>query len=168
MRTLRCLGCTLAMLLPALLVACSEPDPHMQANAPPQGYAPKHPRHTAYFVFHNDQGLMADRCISDIHFIPHTAELSGAGVARLGRYAELLAGSGGTIYYDTDITDEDFVEARLKTATDFLAGEIPGTQPIEVALGMPGGPGIGSDEATKGAAVARQPEPRVTAYHLAD
>ncbi|MFQ5423289.1 MAG: hypothetical protein ACE5F9_04840 [Phycisphaerae bacterium] len=167
MRTLRCLGCMLAMLLPAL-VGCSEPDPQMQANAPPQGYAPKHPRNTEYFVFHNDQGMMADRCISDIHFIPHTAELSGVGVARLGRYAELLAGSGGTIYYDTDITDEGFVEARLKTATDFLAGEIPGTQPISVALGMPGGPGIGSAEATKGATVAQQPEPRATAYRLDD
>lgn len=153
------------MLLMPLLTAC-RPDEQVQANAPLKGQATEHPSITEYYVYHNDQGLLADRCIADIHFIPHTADLSATGMARLERYAELLATSGGTLHYDTTITDEDLLEARLATAMAFLAEVMPGTRSIEVVRGMPGGPGMTGKEAIDAAAVAQQPEPRGTAYKL--
>lgn len=152
-------------LLPAL--AACQPDEHVQANAPPQGYAPEHPVVTEYYVYHNDQGMLADRCIADIHFIPHTSDLSATGMARLERYAELLATSGGKLHYDTMITDETLLQARLETATAFLSEVLPSTRGIEVVRGMPGGPGMTGKEAIDAAAVAQQPEPRGTAYKLA-
>lgn len=164
--------CTLRVSLPILFLmpawgAC-QPDEHVQANAPPQGYGSEHPVITEYYVYHNDQGMLADRCIADIHFIPHTTDLSATGLARLERYAELLATSGGTLHYDTMITDEILLAGRLETATAFLAEVLPSTQSIEVVRGMAGGPGMTGQEAIDAAAVAQQPEPRGTAYKLAE
>lgn len=161
----RCPVLALTVVLLSALVGC-ESESHVQANAPPQGYAPEHPRITHYFVYHNDQGMMADLSIADMHYIPHTTELSGAGEARLGRYAELLAMSGGTIHYDTLITDEKLTGARLAVAKAFLADTVPGARPIDVVLGGARGPGMRAQEAAAGAAVAEQPEQRGAAYHL--
>jgi hypothetical protein len=117
------------------------------------------------FAYQNDQGMMADRSIADIHFVPHTTHLSGTGEARLERYAELLSETGGTINYDTNLNDTDLVQARVAVAQRFL--ESCQTQsPLEVAVGLPGGRGMKAREAIPGRAVAEQPEPRGTAYKL--
>ncbi len=149
------------------VAGCGEKD-HLRLNAPPQGDAAKHPVIHEYFCYHNDQGMMADMSIADVHFIPHSADLSGTGQARLERYAELLASSGGTICYDTAVQDEKLVEARLATARAFLARTMPSVASIQVELGLPGGRGMAANEAIAGQAVAKQPEPRQTAYKLSD
>jgi len=153
-------------LVMPFLTGC-QTDDHLRANAPPQGYAEDHPRITHYFVYHNDQGMIADMSIADMHFIAHTSELSGAGEARLGRYAELLALSGGIINFDTKLRNEDMILARLASAREFLADSVPGARPVDVVVGLAGGPGMRSQEAAAGVAVAKQPEPRGTAYKLA-
>ena len=154
------------LLVMPLLTGC-ETDDRVRANAPPQGYAEDHARITHYYVYHHDQGMIADMSISDMHFITHTSDLSGTGEARLGRYAELLALSGGIIHFDTKLRNEDMILARLASAREFLADSVPGARPVDVVVGLAGGPGMRSQEAAAGVAVAEQPEPRGDAYRLA-
>lgn len=153
----------LTVLFLSAAFAC-RPNERIQANAPPQGNAPDHPGITEYYAYHNDQGMLADRSIADIHFVPQSTELSGTGIARLERYAELLASGGGTLYYDTAVGDKQLLNERLMTANAFLTDI--GLSEIRVVLGLPGGPGMGSNEAMGAAAVAQQPEPRGSAYSL--
>jgi hypothetical protein len=117
-----------------------------------------------YYAYHNDQGIVHDMSIADIHFVPHSADLSGTGVARLERLAELLADAGGTVYYDTAMADRELVDRRLETAHAFLAECRAGRHEVAVALGAAGGPGMGFREAVAGAAIAQQPEKRERAY----
>lgn len=137
-----------------------------QMNAPPQGYAPEHPGSSDYYAYHNDQGMMADMSIADIHFIPHSADLSGTGVARLERYAELLSTSGGTLNYDTSLSDSQLIERRMATAEAYLSKCMSQSKPVDVVLGMPGGPGMRAKESIAGQNVAQQPETRERAYRL--
>jgi hypothetical protein len=137
-------------------------------NSPPTGYAePAHPMRDLY-TYHNDQGMIADLSIADIHFVPHTAEISGTGEARLERYAELLASSGGTIRYDPLITDEALIHARIEAANAFLKGAVPGTRRVVVAMGLAGGRGMTAKESFMAKDVAKQAEPRKAAYYLND
>lgn len=156
-------ACAIAVLC---VGACADPKPHTQLNAPPVGHADAHPEWSEVYVYHNDQGLMADMSIADIHFLPHTSELSGTGEARLGRYAELLATIGGTLYYDTMLTNEDLVKARIRTAREFLSDAVPGAKPISVVVGLPGSQGMTAREAIADRDIAQQPEPRQRAYDL--
>jgi hypothetical protein len=155
-----------AFLLAGGVVGCVEPTEPQQLNAPPQGAGLDGPQWGDAYTYHNDQGMMADRSIADLHFVPGTADLSGTGVARLERYAELLATTGGTLRYGPTIDDEIMIAERLATAQTFLAQAIPGAKEIEVVTGLPAGRGMGAQEAMPGRAVAQQPEPRGTAYHL--
>lgn len=146
---------------------CGDPT-KPRLNAPPQGQAPDHPEWGRYYDYHDDQGILADMSIADIHFVPHSPELSGAGEARLERYAELLARTGGRICYDTSLRDQAMIDARLATARTFLKDALPTAKTIEVALGLPGGRGMTSREASAAKGIAEQPEPRSTAYKLKD
>lgn len=155
----------LAMGTLALATAC-QPNETMSMNAPQTEDSPPQPEMAEYYAYHNDQGMMSDLSIADIHFIPHQANLSGVGEARLERYAELLATSGGTLCYDTRMADDALVQARLAMAREFLAHAVPGKNQIDVVLGLPGGRGMLATEALGGQGIARQPEPRGTAYKL--
>ncbi len=135
-------------------------------NSPQTEDSPPQPGIAEYFAYHNDQGMISDMSIADVHFIPHQASLSGIGEARLERYAELLATTGGTLNYDTRLQDNTLIEARLAIAREFLAHAVPGKNQISVVLGMPGGRGMLATESMGGLGVARQPEPRGTAYRL--
>lgn len=140
----RPLRLTTALLLPTL-VGC--PPGPSRLNAPPQGASIQQPELHKNFDYMQDQALMADLSIADMHFIPHTAELSGAGRARLERYAELLAGHGGTLTFDTSLTDEELIAARLQTAENFVNNYVPDNNRIAVVTGLPGGRGMTADEA---------------------
>ncbi len=118
------------------------------------------------FAYHNDQGMMADMCIADIHFVPHSDKLSVVGERRLSRYAELLAGTGGTLAYDTSLRDRPLLDARLNTAREYLSHCTPGDKTIVVAVGLPGGRGLNNKEAQGGQDVAKQAETRGNAYKL--
>jgi hypothetical protein len=158
------------LLWPALLPLISgcPPTERPRLNAPPQGDSQETPTVMGEnFAYHNDQGMLADMSIADLHFVPHGTELSGVGIARLERYAELLASSGGTIHYSTSIRDPEMASRRVSVANNFLRQSIPGSRPIVVVLGLPGGRGMPGKEAILDQAVARQPEPRAAAYHLA-
>ncbi|MFQ5501905.1 MAG: hypothetical protein ACE5EQ_06340 [Phycisphaerae bacterium] len=146
--------------------ACVPPEDTVSLNSPSLTDFREQRTLGEYFAYHNDQGMMADRSIADIHFIPHTAELSGTGQARLERYAELLSTTGGTLHYDTRLGDADLVELRIASAKTFMSKAVPSVYPIDVVVGTAGGRGMPASESTGGQEVARQPELRGTAYHL--
>jgi hypothetical protein len=154
-----------ACLFACILCSCTV-DPRPRLNAPPQGEADEHPAWRDQYTYHNDQGMLADMSIADIHFVPHSSDLSGVGQARLERYAELLATSGGTLNYDTSLTDRDLLDQRLSRARNFLTQVVPGTSRVDVVVGLPGGRGMTSKEAIADKGIAHQPEPRNTAYKL--
>ena len=150
-------------LLVGLWVGCVKPEETTRLNPPS---ALEAPGWAGTFTYHNDQGMLSDRNIADIHFLAGSADLSGTGVARLERYAELLATTGGTLTYTPVIADEALIKARLEVAEVFLAQVVPSSQVIEVVTGLPGGRGMTFAEAAGGAEVARQAEERGTAYNL--
>lgn len=162
LRGMLCAGAVLAVAAGA----CVPPEDTVSINSPSLSEFGEEQSLGEYFAYHNDQGMLADRSIADIHFIPHTAELSGTGQARLERYAELLATTGGTLHYDTALGDETLLEARLASAKSFISKAVPSVHPIDVVLGIPGGRGLRATEAYAGQEIAREPEPRGTAYHL--
>ncbi len=149
-----------------LLSGCVQPEHMVRLNSPPQGEAIQRCQLAEFWAYHNDQGMLADMSIADPHFVAHSAMLSGAGEARLERYAELLAETGGKLNYDTGLRDQDLALARLTAANQFLAQAIPSDKTIQVVLGMSGGRGMSASELAGGQAVAKQPEPRGTAYDL--
>jgi hypothetical protein len=165
MRRLSNVSVGVSALLLALGLACN-PQETVSMNGPQREDSPPQPEMAEYFANHNDQGMMHDMSIADLHFIPHSPNLSGAGEARLERYAELLATSGGTLCYDTRIENKELLDARLAMAREFLAHAVPGRNEVRVELGMAGGRGMMATEAIAGQGVARQPEARGPAYNL--
>ncbi len=67
-----------------------------------------------------DNAILHDMSIADIHFIPHSIELSGTGVARLDRMSLLLDTYGGTVRYETVLMDDDMIASRLEHAREYL------------------------------------------------
>ncbi len=157
---------TLTCFSMVLLLGCVQPQPAMRGNPHTQGEGGERPEWLDVFAYHHDQGLMSSRAIADLHFVPGSAELSGTGVARLERYAELLATSGGTIHYEPGITDEELIESRLQTARVFLANAIPNARGITVVVGPDEGRGLTAAESKGGWDVAKEPENRKDAYRL--
>lgn len=157
-----------AVILSAcLLTGCIQPEEPSRLNSPPSGASDNQSDLSEFYAYHNDQGMVADSSIADIHFVPHSVHLSGTGEARLERYAELMAQSGGTLYYDTSLCDDELIDARLAVARSFLMKCGASAQPIQIVVGLPGGRGMNATEAAAGQAIARQPESRGTAYKLA-
>ena len=150
----------------AILSGCHKPEPTITMNAPPGGDDGRRSSVSEFFAYHNDQGMMADLGIADMHFVSDSEHLNGTGEARLERYAELLATSGGKLYYDTKLDDSVLVNARMRVAREFLMQVSPGSKRVEIVLGMPRGRGMDAVESAAGRGVAQQPEPRGPAYHL--
>jgi hypothetical protein len=155
-----------AWLSLAAVSGCVQPAEPQRINAPPQGEGPAHPTWSDCYAYHNDQGMMADMSLGDIHFVPQSAELSGTGIARLERYAELLATSGGTLHYAPSMQDEALIQQRLVCAQAFLEQTVPGDKAIKVVVGLPGGRGMSSAESKAGRAVAQEAEKRERSYRL--
>lgn len=150
----------------SILLAAGCQTPVERMNAPPQGESETKNPLAESFAYHEDQGMLADLSLADLHFVPHSADLSGVGVARLERYAELLASSGGTLNFTTSSRDPELAAERLETANDFLRRAVPGSKPVQVVLGLPRGRGMAGKESVAGKGIAKQPETRLRAYRL--
>lgn len=93
-----------------------------------------------------DNAILRDMSVADIHFIPHTAELSGVGEARLNRMAKLLHTYGGTVRYETLESEEALVKQRLAHVREYLALTGCNMERVEITTGMAGGRGMSGDE----------------------
>ncbi|GJM26331.1 MAG: hypothetical protein DHS20C16_27460 [Phycisphaerae bacterium] len=133
------LGVTLA------IVGCEKRDDRL--NAPPQGDSDEPTLMHKNFIYMNDNAMLHDSAVADIHFEPHTAELSGLGIRTLMRMGELLSISGGTIRYETGSTDEFLITGRLNAVREFLGAAGFDTANIRVESGMARSTGMAASDA---------------------
>ena len=89
-----------------------------------------------------DNAILHDMSIADIHFVAHTNELSGTGVARLDRMGPLLDTYGGVLRYDTTATDEQLVQARIDHVREYLTVVGCDMDRVEIHAMMAGGRGM--------------------------
>ena len=102
-----------------LCAACNKPAPRL--NAPPHG--PPGEAHDLRLTFANmaDNALLADMSIADMHFIPHRPQLTMLGKDRLNRLAALMEIHGGTVRFNTSLTDRALIDKRIDVVTDYLS-----------------------------------------------
>lgn len=103
----------------------------------------------SYFTDMTDNAIQSDGSIADIHFVPHTTELSGLGVKRLDRMARLLDTYGGTVRYETTLGDTPMVKERLDHVREYLTLSGCDMARVKVAIGRAGGTGMPGDEAVR-------------------
>ncbi len=126
------LGVAIVILLAG---ACQEETRRL--HAPPQGPSDRQHPMQANLVRMADNAKLSDMCVADGDFIPHTAQLSGTGEWHLNRFAELLLNIGGTIHYETSAhTDDDLIDARVRTVEAFLADAGLDMAKVTVKAGM--------------------------------
>ena len=94
-----------------------------------------------------DNAILHDMSIADIHFIPHSIELSGTGVARLSRMASLLDTYGGIVRYETVLMDDDMIASRLKHVREFLDLTGCDMSRVELKVLLSGGRGMPASDA---------------------
>lgn len=68
-----------------------------------------------------DNARSRNLAIADVHFVPHTSEVSGLGEAALERFAPWLETYGYVLRYETNLTDEELVVKRIAHAREYLA-----------------------------------------------
>jgi len=86
-----------------------------------------------------DNAMLHDMTVADLHFVPHTAEISGTGAARLDRMAALLDAYGGTVRYETYESDEAMVQQRLEHVKEYLTTTGCEMSRVEVKAMISGG-----------------------------
>ena len=86
-----------------------------------------------------DNARLWDMSIADVHFVPHTTELSNTGAELLERIAPYLNTYGGTIRYETYATDEDLVATRMEHVREFLTTTQCDMERVEIKAMMAGG-----------------------------
>lgn len=99
------------------------------------------------FAYMGDNALLDDMALADTHFILHTDELSGMGEVRLERMVPLLNTYGGTVRYETSLTDETMIEERIEHAREYLVSAGCDMDRIEVRAMMSGGRGMPAKQA---------------------
>jgi hypothetical protein len=104
-----------------------------------------------------DSAILADMSVADIHFVPHGGELSSLGQCRLDRYVPMLKRYGGKLRYDSQITDNALITARMASLREFL--EVAGVDPneVRVVIDLPGGRGMDADEAIAATEASKSP-----------
>lgn len=129
------------------LVAMGCNKPNDRLNAPPHGQSQESTDMQGTFVYMNDNALLANMTVCDMHFMPHRALLSGQGVERLSRLASLMEAYGGTIRFDTRCEDEALNKQRLEVIREFLAETGIDTTSEVVREDISGGEGMYASEA---------------------
>jgi hypothetical protein len=103
----------------------------------------------AHLTSMTDNAILHDMSVADIHFIPHTSELSGVGVARLNRMAKLLSTYGGTVRYETRLSDQELIDPRLEHVREYLTLAGCDMDRVSVVTMRSAGRGMPGDEAVE-------------------
>jgi hypothetical protein len=128
-----------------VLSGCNTPGERL--NAPPHGRVHETSDLQGTFYYMSDNALLADMTVNDMHFLPHRAALNDLGERRLMRLAALMEAYGGTLRFNTDLTDEDLIAQRMNTIMDFLIEAGIDTTHEVVTRDLPGGEGMVATEA---------------------
>lgn len=94
-----------------------------------------------------DNAILHDMSIADFHFIPHSIELSGTGVARLDHMAPLLDTYGGIVRYETVLMDDDMIASRLEHVREYLDLTGCDMSRVELKVLLSGGRGMPASDA---------------------
>ena len=132
----KCVGRTASVGVFMMFVAAGCSEKSERLNALPQGTTARPSPMQKHFEPMADNAAKRDRNIADVHFEPETAELSGLGVWRIERIANVIMQTGGAIRYETSITDKDLIASRLQAVRDFLAASGYDTDRIKVEAGL--------------------------------
>ncbi len=89
-----------------------------------------------------DNAILHDMSLADFHFVPHSTELSGSGVARLDRMALMLDTYGGVVRYEASTTDEKLIKGRLDHVEEYLTLVGCSMEKVAIATGLSGGRGM--------------------------
>jgi len=89
-----------------------------------------------------DNAILHDMSLADFHFVPHSTELSGSGVARLDRMALMLDTYGGTVRYETCATDEKLIKGRLDHVKEYLTLVGCSMEKVALTTALSGGRGM--------------------------
>lgn len=130
-----------------LALAGCAPQPTTRLNAPPHGTSDNLSEMQGTLTYMTDNALLADMCVSDVHFVPHRALLNSLGEERVRRLAQLVETYGGTIRLSTNVTDEKLVKARLDTVVALLNEAGLDTSQHMVVSDLPGGDGMDASQA---------------------
>ena len=139
----RMLIVTLVIALPVM--GCNSPGERL--NAPPHGRACKTSDMQGTYAYMTDNALLADMSINDSHFLPHRDLLNDLGTQRLYRLVALMDAYGGTIRFDTALTEEELIARRMKVVMDFLCEAGLDTTQEVLVRDMSGGQGMPAGEA---------------------
>ena len=90
----------------------------------------------------SDNAMLQDMTVADFHFIPHSAEISGSGQARLDRMGTLLDVYGGTVRYETFESSDDLVKKRLEHVREYLVTTGCDMKRVEIKAMISGGRGM--------------------------
>ncbi|MBI1826826.1 MAG: hypothetical protein HY287_11270 [Planctomycetes bacterium] len=94
-----------------------------------------------------DNASLQDMAIEDFHFVGHSTELSGTGAMYLSRMSPMLSTYGGTVNYDTTLTDEKLIGERIKHAKEYLAMTGCDMSRVDVKAGLEQGTGMPATKA---------------------
>lgn len=126
--------------------ACQQPFPRL--NAPPHGPPTDNPSPLQdTFAYMIDESLLEDMTVSDAHFVPHRPMLNALGKDRLTRLAALLDTYGGTLRFDTRLTDDKLIDQRVAAIRDHLTKSGVDTTQETVRRDLPGGRGMDAAQA---------------------
>lgn len=96
-----------------------------------------------------DNATLHDMAVADFHFVPHSAEISGTGEARLDRMAPMLSHYGGTVRYETSSTDKALVDQRIAHVKEYLKLAGCDMAKVKVESMISGGRGMPAERAMK-------------------
>lgn len=96
-----------------------------------------------------DNAILHDMSLADFHFVAHTSEISGTGADRLNRMAPLLSTYGGTVRYETTMTDATLVNQRLDHVKEYLKVAGCDMDRVQVTTKLSGGRGMPARDAIK-------------------
>jgi len=130
-------GLTIALALVVTGASCHEVDSERQTLK--QARESRSISLTTAHAVMADNARLWDMSIADVHFVPHTTELSNTGAERLEQMAPYLDTYGGTIRYETYATDENLVAARMEHVREFLTTTQCDMERVEIKAMMAGG-----------------------------
>ena len=110
-----------ALMLSAAAVSCNHADgPRSPSNLHMDKMNQTKASYGSHFTHMTDNAMLSDMSLADMHFIPHTSELSGLGEVRIDRMAKLLNVYGGTVRYAAELGDEAMIEQRMQHVREYL------------------------------------------------
>lgn len=138
---------TVAIMVGAgiLIMGCESPNARL--NAPPHGGAYDVSELQGTLVYMSDNAILSDMTVSDMHFLPHRAQLNGLGEQRVMRLANLLNAYGGTVRLSTNLTDDALIHQRSEIVVAALAEHGVDTTADLVRVDLPGGFGMDAAQA---------------------